>query len=110
MDRTRIARELLRMAREVAEGVPPQLRMTFERSDEVDKKEYNNVHFELQRFVATVRGNEDLKAEMTRIDDDEAMTLMVGFSNHEARDAIVEALEKQARKLAKKAGMKLKVE
>jgi hypothetical protein len=38
------------------------------------------------------------------------MLLLVGFSNHEERDAVVEELERQARKLAKKADIELKVE
>jgi hypothetical protein len=104
----RVARELMMLAKEVSE-VPPQTVLRFKRSDKVDAKEYNGIHFELQRFVATVRGNEDLKTTVTRTDDDKEMVLTVGFSNHEARKAIVKELERQARKLAKKAKITLKV-
>ena len=101
-----IVESLMRLAAEMQ----PQLVLRFLRSDDVEKKEYNNVHFELQRFVATVRENEGITATVTRTDDEDAMTLEMGFSEHEAREAIVEAARKQAKKLAKKAGIELKVE
>ena len=103
----RAADSLMKLAEEV---LKPQLKLRFKRSDKVEVREYNNVHFELQRFVATVRGNEDLKTTVTRTDDAAEMLLTVGFSDHEARKAIVEEVERQARKLAKKAEITLKVE
>ena len=94
----------------LAEEILPQTRLHFARSEKVEAKEYNSVHFELQRFVATVGQNEGWKVTMARIDDEDEMLLLVGFSNHEERDAVVEELERQARKLAKKADIELKVE
>ena len=103
-------REICEGILRVAEEIMPQTRLHFKRSDEVEPKEYNAIHFELQRFVATVRQNEGLEATMARIDDDEEMLLLVGLSKHDARDAVVEELERQARKMAKKADIDLKVE
>lgn len=98
----RIGRWLVRLAEEVL----PQVRMTFERKEGKDR-ELNSVHFELQRFVSTVRSNEELKTSFSRVDDEDGMTLTVGFSEHEEIEAIMKAIRKQAKKLAKKEGLKV---
>jgi hypothetical protein len=103
-------RDICAAVMRLAEEIIPQTRLHFTRSDKVEAREYNAIHFELQRFVATVRQNEGLEATVARIDDDEEMLLLVGFSDHEARDAVVEELERQAKKMAKKANIELKVE
>jgi len=95
---------------QLAEEIQPQLRLTFYRRDDVDKKEYNNIHFEMQKFIATMRDNENMESVVARIDDDKAMVLLIALSEHDAMDGIVEALTKMAKKLAKNADLKLKVE
>jgi hypothetical protein len=92
----------------LAEEILPQVRMTFERKEGKDK-ELNSIHFELQRFVSTVRSNEELKTSFSRVDDDDGMTLMVGLSEHEEMEAIAREIRKQAKKLAKKAGLKVEL-
>ena len=106
MDVRELSASLLRLAEEIL----PQTRLHFKRSEKVENKEYNSIHFELQKFVATVGQNEGWKVTMARIDDDKEMVLLVGFSNAKERDAVVKELERQAKKLARKADIELKME
>jgi hypothetical protein len=99
---SRTSRWLTRLAEEIL----PQVRMTFERKEGKDRG-LNSLCFELQKFVSTVRSNEELKTSFSRIDDEDGMVLMVGMSEHEEREAIARAIRKQARKLAKKEGLKV---
>ena len=99
---SRISRWLTRLAEEVL----PQVRMVFERKEGKDNK-LNSIHFDLQRFVSTVRSNEELKTSFSRIDDENGMTLIVGLSDHKEMDAIVREIRKQAKKLAKKEDLKV---
>ena len=101
----RIAQELLRIAEEIL----PQMKFVFKKSEDAEERDYNNIHFELQKFVSTLRGNEDLASKVTRIDDDKAMTLVVGLSEHDEMEGIVKALEKMAKKLAKKAELEVEI-
>lgn len=94
----------------VAEEILPQVRLTFKRKEGVDQAAYNSICSDLVRFVDTVRGNEGLETQFARLDDEKEMTLLVGLSSHEARDAIVEELERQAKKLAKGKDIEVKVE
>jgi len=102
----RLSDELLRIAGEIS----PQVRLTFSRSSKVEDKDYNSIHFEIQRFVDTVRRNEELQSVVERIDDDEEMVLLIGVSDHEEREAIVRELGTLAKKLARKFELKVKVE
>ena len=101
----KIARELLRIAEEIL----PQMKFVFKRNDDAEERDYNNLHFELQRFVATLRGNEELSSKVTRIDNDKEMILTIGLSEHDEMKGIVKALEKMAKKLAKKAKLEVEV-
>ena len=108
MNRKMIARELLGLAKEIMGLSGSQIKMVFEREDGKDK-ELNNIHFELQRFVSTVRSNEELKTSVSRVDDENKMTLTIGLSEHEEIEAIMKAIRKQAKKLAKKAEVKVEL-
>lgn len=94
----------------IAEKIVPQLRLRFKRSEKVEPREYNSIHFDLQRFAATVSRNEGMEATVARTDGEDEMILLVAFSSHEAREAVVEEMERQAKKMARKAGIELKVE
>jgi len=94
----------------IAEEIMPQTRIVFKRQQGADASTYNSICSELMRFVDTVRGNEGLVTQFARLDDGDEMTLLVGLSNHEARAAVVRALEKQAKKLGKRKGIEVKVE
>ena len=97
---------LLRLAEEIL----PQIRLVFHRSDKAEEKDYNTIHFEIQKFISTLRGNEELASKVSRTDDDKAMVILVDLSEHEAMDGIVRELGKMARKLAKRSGLKVDVE
>ena len=102
----RIAQELLRIAEEIL----PQTKLVFKRNKDAEERDYNNLHFEMQRFISTLRGNEELASEVVRTDDDKTMTLTIGLSEHEAMSGIVRELEKMAKKLAKRAKLEFEVE
>ena len=99
----RIAKELLR----VAEDILPATRavLTIPRSAEIDSYAYNDVHFEVQRFLDRVRKNEGIEAFMLRRDDNEKMALEIGFGEHEAAPAIVRELVVKARRMCDRCGV-----
>lgn len=106
MDRIRLARELLSAAKDLLQ----RIRATFTRTPKIEEKELNSVHFDIQRFVSTLRQNEEIEAFVNRRDDDQVMEITVGFSSHEQMDGIVKAMGEMLKKLGKKTGMKVRVE
>lgn len=93
----------------IAEEILPQLRITFKRNKDAEERDYNSIHFEMQRFICTLRGNEELVSKVSRIDDDKAMVLVIGLSEHEEMDGIVRELGKMAKKLGKRAKLEVEV-
>lgn len=102
----RFSESILRLAEEIL----PQTRLVFKRKKDADNSDYNSICSELMRFVDTVRGNEGLVTQFARLDSEDEMTLLIGFSNHEERAAVVREIERQARKLAKRKDIEVKVE
>ena len=102
----RIARDIMRIATELL----PRIIVTFKKSKDVDERELNNVHVDIQRFVSTLRKNEQIEAFVTRMDNDAVMSITVGFSDHEAMKGIVESMTEMMHKIGKKTGLKVKVE
>lgn len=98
-----VAREILKLAKAVL-----RTEMTFKRSPKVEDSKMNMVHHEVSRFVDTVRKNESLETFVNRADDEEAMTLEVGTSDHEEVDAIVREILALAKKVSGKYGIKMK--
>ena len=94
----RVAEELLILAKELA----VDLSLTFKRESDSDSSTYNNVHFEIQRMADRIRKNEGVEVYTTRKDTKDKMEIGVGFSDHEAKEAIVKEFEKLAVKLAKR--------
>ena len=94
-------RELCASILNVAASITPQVKMTFKRKDSDDATKCHKVCFELQRFVDTVRSNEELKTHFERIDDDKTMVLIVTLSEHDEIKAIIDEIKKKAKKLAK---------
>ena len=93
----RIARELIIMAKELA----VDLTLTFKREGAEDST-YNQVHFEIQRMADRIRKNESVEVLTTRKDNGDKMEIGVGFSDHDAKEAIIKEFEKLAVKLAKR--------
>jgi hypothetical protein len=106
MDRIRIAREILGIAKDLL----PRIKITFTRTPKVEEREFHSAHFDIQRFVSTLRGNENLECFVSRRDDDKVMEITVGFTDHEAMKGIVESMSEMVRKLGKKSGLKVVVE
>jgi predicted ABC-type ATPase len=87
----KIAEEL----KTVAVQLMPRIVMTVDRADGVENSAYNSVHYEVARFLDTVRRNEGLTTVLSRVDADDSMRLEVGFTDHEAAEAIERELVKK---------------
>lgn len=97
----RIAKELLVLAKELL----VEATITFNRVPDVDNSIYSAIHSEMQRMADRIRKNEGIEVITTRKDTDDAMEIGVGFSDHEAKDAILEEFGKLGSKLAKRNGV-----
>jgi predicted ABC-type ATPase len=97
------ARELLR----VAQDVLPAARaiITFPREEGVPGYAYNDVHFEVQKLLDRVRKNEAMESFILRKDNNEAMVLEIGFSEHEAVGPIIREVVSKAKRVADKVGI-----
>ena len=98
----RIASDLIRMAADLL----PRIKATFPRTPKTEERDLNSIHFDIQRFVSTLRRNEQIEALVSRRDDDKVMEVTVGFSDHEAMQGIVKSMKEMLQKLGKKSGMK----
>ena len=97
-----LATELLKIATEIN----PQITLVFERNGK-EERDLMGVQMEMQKFVSSIRKNEELESVMVRQDDDETMKLSIGFTEHESKEAIIREIEKLAGKLAKRNGVKV---
>ena len=96
-----IASELVKLAKAVM-----RKEMTFTSPDSGGK--INVVHYEVSRFLDTVRKNEDLETFVNRTDKGDETKLEVGISDHESVDAIVREVVALAEKIAKRHDIKIK--
>lgn len=101
-----MTRDLLRIAAELL----PRIKVTFTRTPKTEERDLNSIHFDIQRFVSTLRKNEEMECFVSRRDDDDVMEITVGFSDHEAMKGIVESMDEMLKKIGKKTGLKVKVE
>ncbi len=97
----RIAVEL----NEVAQELIPCVVITVPRKEGVDEWAYNEVHFELSKFLDRVRRNEGMATFIERMDADDSMTLKIGFTDHDAGEAIVRELITKASKVCARHGI-----
>ena len=102
----RIASEILK----VAADLMPRIRATFEKGEDVEDRVLNSIHFDIQRFVVTLRKNEELTCLVSRQDDDKTMEITIGFTDHEAMKGIVDSLKEMLEKMERKTGVKVKIE
>ena len=79
----------------VAIQLMPRVVMTVDRVEGIETSAYNSVHYEVARFLDTVRRNEGLTTVLSRVDADDSMRLEVGFTDHEAAEAIERELVKK---------------
>ena len=99
----RIAGNILKIATELVFD----REITFIRDDGTDQQALNQLHYELQSYVDRIRHNEGIPTCTLRIDDDNMMRVMVGVTDHEAKDAILNAVSDQARALSHKYGIRI---
>ncbi len=97
----RVARELVRLADDILRRTS----IVVPRREGVEAAAYNEIHYELNRFLDRVRRNEGLSTSLSRVDTEKAMLLEVGFTDHEAKEAIVREAEGLVARNAKKFGI-----
>lgn len=102
----RIASDLLRIASELL----PRIRVTFQKTPKVEDRELNSAHFDIQRFVSTLRKNEEIECFVNRRDDDKVMEITIGFTDHDQMSGIVRGMKEMLEKLGRKSGMKVDVD
>ena len=102
----RIAKDLMDIAKELM----PRIRVTFTRTPDIEERDLNAVHFDIQRFVSTLRKNEEIESFVSRRDDDKVMEITIGFTDHEAMSGIVDGMEEMLNKIGRKTGLKVKIE
>jgi len=101
-----IATDLLILASEIL----PRVKATFIRTPKTEEKDLTVLSIEIQRFVCTLRKNEDIECFVTRKDTDDVMEITVGFTDHEQMQGIVKGMKEMLEKLGKRTGIQVKVE
>jgi hypothetical protein len=101
----RIASELIFLASELL----PRITATFTRDAKVEDRDLSSIQMDIQRFVSTLRKNEDLECFVTRRDDDKVMDITIGFTDHESMKGIIDGMETMLKKLGKRFGIDVKV-
>jgi len=98
----RVAEEIMQAAKEIV----PLAVITVPRVEGVDGWVYNEVHAEASRFIDRIRRNEHLATFIERQDADDSMVLKIGFTDHDASDAIVREVVGKVSKVCAKYGIK----
>ena len=101
-----IASEIVR----IAANLLPRIKVSFPRTPKTEERDLNSISFDVQRFVSTLRRNEQIEALVSRRDDDQVMEITVGFSDHEAMQGIIKSMKEMLEKLGKKSGLNPKIE
>lgn len=99
----KIASDILKVAKAIT-----RTEMTFIRSPKAEDNKFNAIHYEISRFLDTVRRNENLDTFINRTDDDKEMKLEVGISDHESIDAVVREILALANKVSGKNDIEMK--
>lgn len=85
-----------KVAVDVMKSMPESdLRIIFRKSDFKSNKGLKYAFKAVADFFDTIRNNENLNAFIMRMDDDENMCIDFWMSDHEAKAAILKALEKK---------------
>jgi len=97
----KLAQELIEAAKEVM----VRATISIPRGGEIEHRVYNAIHHEVQGYLDRVRRNEGMETLLARTDDDDEMRMQVGFSDHEAGEAITRELVKLTSKVCAKNGI-----
>ena len=74
---------------------------------EADPKKRNSLASKIEHFLGQIRNNEGIETFIHRRDEPDKMTILIGVSDHEAKDAIVKALWKRAEREAGNEGVSI---
>jgi hypothetical protein len=102
MTQLRLAESLVAIADDLVTDVT----LTFER--EGNDGSLDMAFRDIQGFMEKVRQNEGLDSFCLRRDSSDEMEVRLGLSDHEAKEAIVGAIQTKAEKLARRMGIRLK--
>jgi hypothetical protein len=94
---------------QVASELLPRITATFTRTPKIEERDLSAIQMEVQRFVGTLRKNEDLECFVTRRDDDKVMEITIGFTDHESMKGIVDGMKTMLKKLGKRSGIDVNV-
>jgi hypothetical protein len=72
-----------------------------------DPKKRDSLAARLENFLYQIRNNESIHTFVHRRDEPGKVTMLIGVSDHEAKDAIVKALWTRAEKEAGRAGIRV---
>jgi hypothetical protein len=97
----KLAQELISAAKEMM----VRATITVPRGENIEHRVYNAIHHEIQGYLDRIRRNEGMETLLARVDDDEAMRMQVGFSDHEAGEAITRELVKLTSKVCARNGI-----
>ena len=97
----KLAQELIEAAKEVM----VKATITVPRGENIEHRVYNAIHHEVQGYLDRIRRNEGMETFLARSDDNEAMRMQVGFSSHEAGEAITRELVNLASKVCARNGI-----
>ena len=106
MNDSKIADELVLMA----VNFMPRIRGVFERKENSNERDFNSINFEMQKFISTLRKNEDLDCYIFRCDSRKCMEILIGIEDHEAMKGILKKIEKMFQKMGKKYDIKVGLE
>ena len=95
----RLARELLR----VADDLMTDLVFVYDKDEWPDERVLDDFFWTISSYVARIQRNEDVRSFVSRHDDERFMRIRVGLGDHEAKDAIMDAIKKKADRMVKKA-------
>ena len=97
----KLAQELIEAAKEVM----VRATITVPRGEDIEHRVYNAIHHEIQGYLDRIRRNEGMETLLARADDDEAMRMQVGFSDHEQGEAITRELVKLTSRVCARNGI-----
>ena len=90
----------------IADDILRRITIGIPREADIGDAVYGEIHYETQRFLDRLRRNEGIDTFMNRIDTTAAMTIEVGFTDHEEREAIVRELIAVVSKVSARKGIK----
>lgn len=98
-----IARELVRMAKKIVFDED----IVFVRNEDTDDRVLNQIWSDVGIYLDRIRRNEGIETYSARTDNASAMEISIGLDSHENKKAILKAVVDHAKKLGKRAKVRV---